>query len=114
MTREERELVQRARGGDKDAFRLLVESHQDKLFGLVISMVSVREQAEDLLQEIFVKAYFALDSFESQSSFYTWLYRIASNHCLDFLRKKRPDQTSLDRNLSEESEMTFGDTLPAP
>ncbi len=107
-------FVERARQGDKEAFRRLVESHQDRLFGLVLSMVSNREQAEDLLQEIFVKAYFALESFAGQSSFYTWLYRIASNHCLDYLRKNRPVQVSMDRPLSEESDMTFGDTLEAP
>ena len=77
-------------------------------------MVSNREQAEDLIQEIFVKAYFALDSFEGQSSFYTWLYRIASNHCLDFLRKHKPIQISIDRPLSEDSELTFENTLQAP
>src|SRR5258708_2751479 len=114
MTNEERLLVERARKGDKDAFRNLVEGHQDRLFGLVFSMVSNREQAEDLIQEIFVKAYFALDSFAGQSSFYTWLYRIASNHCLDYLRKNRPDQVSIDKTLSEDSEATFGDTLEAP
>ena len=106
--------IDRVRQGDKDAFRLLVENHQDRLFGLVLSMVSNREQAEDLVQEIFVKAYFALDCFEGQSSFYTWLYRIASNHCLDYLRKNRPDQISLDRPLSEDSDITFEDTLQAP
>jgi RNA polymerase sigma-70 factor, ECF subfamily len=106
--------TERARKGDKDAFRHLVETHQDRLFGLVLSMVSNREQAEDLVQEIFVKAYFALESFEGHSSFYTWLYRIASNHCLDYLRKHRPDQISLDRPLTEDSEMTFEDTLQAP
>jgi RNA polymerase sigma-70 factor (ECF subfamily) len=114
MTPDDRNLVSRARQGDKDAFRLLVEQHQDRLYGLVYSMVSNREQAEDLIQEIFVKAYFALESFEGGSSFYTWLYRIASNHCLDYLRKNRPDQISIDRPLSEESDMTFSDTLEAP
>src|SRR5258708_17228398 len=114
MTNEERLLVERARKGDKDAFRNLVETHQNRLFGLVISMVSNREQAEDLIQEIFVKAYFALESFEAQSSFYTWLYRIASNHCLDYLRKNRPPQVSLDHPLSDDSERTFQDTLQAP
>jgi len=114
MTKEDRQDVDQARQGDKDAFRRLVEAHQDRLFGLVLSMSRNREQAEDLIQEIFVKAYFALETFEGQSSFYTWLYRIASNHCLDYLRKNRPDQISLDRPLSDDSEMTFQDTLQAP
>ncbi len=111
---DEKVHVERARAGDKEAFRRLVEGCQDRLFGLVFSMVSNREQAEDLVQEIFVKAYFALESFEGQSSFYTWLYRIASNHCLDHLRRNRPNQISLDRPLSEDSDMTLEDTLEAP
>ncbi len=114
MKSEDKTWVDEARAGNKEAFRRLVEIHQDRLFGLVLSMVANREQAEDLLQEIFVKAYFALDSFAGQSSFYTWLYRIASNQCLDYLRKNRPDQISLDRPLSEDTEMTFADTLEAP
>src|ERR1700730_9450773 len=108
---DDQEDIRGARQGDKEAFRRLVESNQDRLFGLVYSMVSNREQAEDLSQEIFVKAYFALESFEGHSSFYTWLYRVASNHCLDYLRKNRLDQVSLDRMLSDDSEITFQDTL---
>ncbi len=111
---EEKLHVERARSGDKESYRLLVETCKDRLFGLVFSMVSHREQAEDLIQEIFVKAYFALDSFEGQSSFYTWLYRIASNHCLDYLRKHKPIQISLEHPLSDDSEMTFENTLKAP
>ncbi len=114
MRLEESVSVQRARQGDKEAFRHLVETYQDRLFGLVLSMVTQRQTAEDLLQEIFVKAYFALETFGSQSAFYTWLYRIASNHCLDHLRKKRYDHTSLDQPLCEDSETRFQDTLKAP
>ncbi len=114
MKSEDQDLLKQVRAGDKQAFRRLMETHQDRLFGLVISMVGNREQAEDLLQEIFVKVYFALESFEGQSSFYTWLYRIASNHCLDYLRKNRPLQVSLDRPLSDDTEMTFEDALQAP
>ena len=111
---DEKIQIERARSGDKEAFRHLVKGCQDRLFGLVLSMVHDREQAEDLTQEIFVKAYFALESFEAQSSFYTWLYRIAANHCLDYLRKNRPVHVSLDRPLSDDSELTLEDTLRAP
>jgi len=111
---DEKTVIRRAQAGDKGSYRLLVEAYQDRLFGLVMSLVHIREQAEDLTQEIFVKVWFALDSFEGQSAFYTWLYRIASNHCLDYLRKRRPVQVSIDRPASEESEATFGDQLEAP
>jgi RNA polymerase sigma-70 factor (ECF subfamily) len=111
---DEKEWIALARRGDKEAYRRLVESCQDRLFGLVKSMVSSPEQAEDLTQEIFVKAWFALSSFEGGSAFYTWLYRIASNHCLDFLRKRRPIHLSLDHPLTPENDRTLEETLEAP
>jgi RNA polymerase sigma-70 factor (ECF subfamily) len=111
---DEKHLIDLSRKGDKEAYRRLVEAYQDRLFGLVFSLVPNREQSEDLTQEIFVKAYFALASFEGQSAFYTWIYRIASNHCLDHLRKRRPQQISIDRPIENDSEITFEDTLEAP
>jgi len=110
----EADYISRAKDGDKDAYRVLVEGYQDRLFGLVISLVPHREQAEDLMQEIFIKAYFALQSFEGGSAFYTWMYRIASNHCLDHLRKRRPEQVSIDQPLKDDSTITFENTLEAP
>src|SRR4051812_1241236 len=91
---EERELLARARKGDTDAYRSLVEACQDRVFGLALSMVRNREQAEDLTQEIFVKAFFALAAFKGDSAFFTWLYRIGSNACLDYLRKHRLAEVS--------------------
>ena len=110
----EKAIIDRARAGDKDAYRLLVEAHQDRLFGLVLSMVHDGQEAQDLTQEIFVKAWFALASFEGHAAFYTWLYRIASNHSLDYLRKRRPIQVSIDRPVSEDSETTLENQLVAP
>jgi RNA polymerase sigma-70 factor (ECF subfamily) len=111
---EERANIQRAQAGDKDAYRCLVEGYQDRLFRLVISMVARKELAEDLTQEIFIKAYFALPSFQGDSAFYTWLFRIASNHCLDHLRKRRPVEISLDQPLHDESDKTAVENLKAP
>lgn len=110
----EAEHIALARQGDKNAFRVLVEAYQDRLFGLVLSFVRQREQAEDLIQEIFVKAYFALESFEGQSAFYTWLYRIATNHSMDYLRKHRPDQVSLDKPIDDAGEITVANTIEGP
>lgn len=84
---EEIELVNRARKGDKQAFRVLVERYQNKVFGLVLSVVRTKQDAEDITQEAMVKAYFSLSSFHGRSSFYTWLYRIAYNMAIDFKRK---------------------------
>src|SRR4029077_1088803 len=86
----EAEHIARAQKGDKDAYRALVEAYQDRLFGAVFSMVRQREQAEDLIQDIFIKAYFALPSFKGDSAFYTWLFRISVNTCVDHLRKFHP------------------------
>ncbi len=110
----EKEHIARAQQGDKDAYRILVEAYQDRVFGLALSMVRNREQAEDLTQEIFVKVYFALSSFKGDSAFYTWLYRISSNACLDYLRKNRLPEVSLDQGLEADQERTRLQTLPAP
>jgi RNA polymerase sigma-70 factor (ECF subfamily) len=111
---DEETALNAAAEGDKEAFRFLVETYQDRVFGHVVSMVTRREWAEDLTQEIFVKAYFALSKFKRDASFFTWIYRIASNHCLDFLRRKRPLEQPLDAPLGEDSAYSLSDMLPAP
>jgi RNA polymerase sigma-70 factor, ECF subfamily len=111
----EADYLARARQGDKEAYRFLVEGYQDRLFGLVVSMVGDAAHAEDLAQEIFVKAYFALPRFEGGSAFYTWLFRIASNHCLDHLRRRPRTELSLDAPVAEEQEELTGlQQLSAP
>lgn len=82
-------LVKRARNGDRDAFGVLVERYQRKIFGLCFGMVRNKDDAMDLVQETFVKVFKNLDRFEGQSSFYTWTYRIATNVCIDFLRRAK-------------------------
>lgn len=73
------ELVLQAQQGDVHAFDQLVERYHAKIYGLTYNMTSNREDAEDLTQEIFVKAFQALPRFKGKSSFYTWLYRIRSS-----------------------------------
>lgn len=80
-------LVVQAQRGDAAAFGLLVERHQDALFNGIHRMVSQREDAEDLAQEAFVKAFRALGGFQGRSSFYTWLYSIAVNLVISHRRK---------------------------
>ncbi|WP_044642146.1 RNA polymerase sigma factor [Risungbinella massiliensis] len=72
-----------------DAFREILQTHQTTIFQFVYRMVGNRADAEDLTQEIFWKAYRKLDTFEEDSSLSTWIHRIASNTCLDHLRKKQ-------------------------
>jgi RNA polymerase sigma-70 factor (ECF subfamily) len=82
------ELVQRTRSGDRDAFRELVERYQRKIAALALGMLRNREDALDIVQESFAKAYQNLDRFKGDSAFYTWLYRIAFNLCVDHQRRE--------------------------
>lgn len=85
----ERELIRRAQQGDLAAFEELVRHHHLRIYSLLYHMTSRREDAEDLTQEVFLKAYAALGRFHGNSSFYTWVYRIAINHALNFREKNR-------------------------
>lgn len=90
------EIVRKVLAGDRQAFADLVRRHQARLIRLCTSLLKNAADAEDAAQEIFVKAYQSLSDFRQTSSFYTWLYRIASNHCLSLLRtKKRHPSESL-------------------
>lgn len=81
-------LVQRVRQGDQRAFKLLVERYQRKVYGVALGMVKDKEEARDVAQEAFVKVYKYLEHFKGDASFYTWLYRITVNICIDVLRRK--------------------------
>jgi RNA polymerase sigma-70 factor (ECF subfamily) len=89
---DEKELVRRAQTGDGEAFGVLVERYKGKVFSLVYGFARDRAAADDLAQEVFIKAYFSLPNFKAESGFGTWLYRIAVNQAKDFLRKNRQRQ----------------------
>jgi RNA polymerase sigma-70 factor (ECF subfamily) len=94
---EDRILVERAQGGDTRAFDDLVRKYTPKLYGLVYNMTSNREDTADLLQDVFAKAYRSIKRFMGKSSFYTWIYSIAVNMTLNFLKKRgRHHKVSLD------------------
>ena len=94
---DDRALVERAQAGDLRAFDDLVRKYTPKLYGLVYNMTSNREDTADLLQDIFAKAYRSLKRFMGKSSFYTWIYSIAVNMTLNFLKKRsRYAKVSLD------------------
>lgn len=94
----DKELVERAKTGDTAAFDELVRKHSPKLYGLVYHMTANHEDTNDLLQDVFAKAYRSLKRFQGKSSFYTWIYSIATNMSLNFLKKRnrRKGQMSLD------------------
>lgn len=91
------ELVAKAKAGDGDAFGELVLRHEGKVYGLCLKMLGNPEDAEDCLQEVFVKAFEALPNFREEAKFSTWIYRIAYNACLMRIRKKKLETVSLDR-----------------
>ncbi len=101
-------LVSRARQGDAAAFEELYARYRDKVYGLCLSLIGDREDAQDLLQETFVRAYGALPRFRGGSRFGTWVFRIAVNACHDALRKRRrlPDPTPAPPQLDVEVEPT--------
>jgi len=84
------EAVTRAAGGDHGAFRVLVERYQDRAYGLALRVMRDEEQARDVVQEAFLKAYRSLDRFEGRSGFYTWFYRVVMNLCIDAKRRRPP------------------------
>ena len=83
------ELVARAREGDTRAFDALILKYGDKLYGLIYNMTSHKEDTHDLMQDVFARAYQSLPKFRGQSAFYTWIYQIAVNMTLNFLKKRK-------------------------
>jgi RNA polymerase sigma-70 factor, ECF subfamily len=105
-------LVKRVRSGDQRAFRTLVERYQRKVYAVALGMLKDKEEAMDVSQEAFVKVYKYLDHFKGDSSFYTWLYRITTNICIDVLRKRggsRGEDVEFDESLAmDTSEAQIG------
>jgi RNA polymerase sigma-70 factor (ECF subfamily) len=99
------EVVARARKGDHAAFRVLVERYEGRVFRMAVRVLRDEEQARDAVQDAFIKVYGSLDRFEGRSGFYTWLYRIVMNQCLD---RKRRDKSRREVEWQDEFE-----TLPA-
>ena len=93
-------------GGKPEAFSFLVEKYQDMIYGLSIKMLRNAEDAEELAQDTFVKAYRSLDSYKGTSKFSTWLYRIAYNTAISAMRKRKLEVLSLDeQRISDQEEM---------
>jgi RNA polymerase sigma-70 factor (ECF subfamily) len=105
-SREDAALIERAAGGDEQAFRLIVEKYSRALRFHITRMVRDKEIIDDLIQEIFLKAFSNLGSYNTSFAFSTWLYRIATNHTIDHLRKKKLKTLSIDEPVqSKDGEM---------
>lgn len=96
---QDRELVEQALRGNEIAYQALMEKYRNALYRHIQRMVRSKEEVDDLVQECFIKAFSALNSYSSEFAFSTWLYKIATNHTIDFLRKKKLQTLSIDRPI---------------
>ena len=87
--REDRELVEAARRGDREAFRLLVERHQRRVFAVAVGIVRDENDAREIVQEAFLRLWKGIDRWQGDSTFFTWMYRVVTNLCIDHLRRAR-------------------------
>jgi RNA polymerase sigma-70 factor (ECF subfamily) len=87
MSRNEADLIDRVRSGDQDAFAELVSLYRERIHRLVYGLLRDRDEAEDVTQEVFIKAFYRISSYKGQSAFYTWLYRVAVNAATDWRKK---------------------------
>ena len=91
MTSSEKEWIKQSREGNEEAFTQLVERYHPKIYQAALSLLKDPSLAQDVAQESFIRAYKNLKQFRENSSFYTWLWRIAHNICIDMMRKQKPD-----------------------
>jgi RNA polymerase sigma-70 factor (ECF subfamily) len=96
------DLVARCQAGDVEAFEAIYRQHASRLYTLACRMAGSPEDGEDLLQEIFLQAYRKLGSFKGDAALSTWLYRLALNHCLDYVRSRRAKMNKLTETLDAE------------
>src|SRR5262252_4208854 len=104
--------VERARAGDREAFQGLVERHSRNVFRLAFRMTGNEEDAEDVVQETFLKAYRSLERFAGNAEFSTWVHRIAANCAVDLLRRRVPRQAGARTAEGEEVEIAAGGAGP--
>ena len=118
MTRdEEHRIIDRVLKGDVNTFELFVTEYEKNLYNLALRMCRNPEDAADMTQEAFIKAYNSLSSFRGDSKFSVWLYRIASNVCLDFLRRQNRHPSlslSMENDEGESEELDIPDEAQSP
>jgi RNA polymerase sigma-70 factor (ECF subfamily) len=102
-TDESADLVARCQAGDVEAFGTLYRTHAARIYALASRMAGSPDEGEDLLQEIFMQAFRKLGSFKGEAAIGTWLYRLALNHCLDFVRSKQARMGSVTDTLDGET-----------
>lgn len=105
---EDTTLIKRALVGDQRAFKKLRQKYHDAIYNLIYRMIRDKDEVEDLTQEAFIKAFLSLSSFNDEYAFSTWLYKIATNNSIDYIRRKKLQTFSIDKPIaSSESDMHF-------
>ncbi len=107
---EDLELVERLKGGDRTAFKQLVDKYKKKAYAIACSILEDREESKDVLQEAFVKVFYSINSFRQDASFSTWFYRILVNLCKDQLRKRSKQFVSIDATFKSEEGQDIKET----
>jgi len=98
---EDVELVQAAKSGDQSAYTAIMVRYREPIYYLVLKMIRNESDAEDISIEAFEKAFKKLEQYTPDYAFSTWLFRIATNHCIDFIRKKKLKTTSIDKVIDD-------------
>ena len=111
--REDYDLVCRAVLGDQRAYARLMDRYKDSIYYMVLKMVHNRDDADDLTVEAFGKAFANIHKYSPEFAFSTWLFKIAINNCIDFIRKKRLETLSIDDDTKEESTNSFSESIRA-
>ncbi|HQA57894.1 MAG TPA: sigma-70 family RNA polymerase sigma factor [Acetivibrio sp.] len=93
------DLISKCLNGDNDAFCVLVTRYKKLIYSVVYNMINNKEEVNDIVQEVFIKIYSALDKYNPEYKFSTWAVRIATNCCLDYIRKKRIDAISIEEAI---------------
>lgn len=101
-------LVEQARNGDQSAYAQLMDRYRESIYFMMMKMVRNTDDADDLTIEAFGKAFSRLDQYSPSFAFSTWLFKIASNNCIDFIRKKRIKLTSMDSGYTNEDGEAIG------
>ena len=117
MSKEDRTLVERCLRGDEKSFEELLEKYKNPVFSICLRMVRNHTDAEDLAQDVFIRTFSVLDRYDPSYPFSSWLFRIASNLCIDYLRKKRGTYVYLDEPIEgKDGEMSrqLPSHLPKP
>ena len=115
--RDDHSLIALALKGDEKAFARLMLKYKDSIYFMLLKMVKNKNDAEDLTLEAFGKAFASLNFYSTDYAFSTWLYRIASNNCIDFLRKKKGIHYSFNQDTeieSDENNANFSSSSPNP